>query len=302
LRGQDSYTELKKSKRRYPRNHVKAFYYGDVWQVDILDLQPFVSENDGYKYLLVGVDTYSKYLSTWPLKDRKPDSVLYALQKMISDLPFEIKTIYWDEEGSFLSKLVQNWLKGAKIINYTTTSSVKAPNVERMNRQLRMAFAKYFKATTTVRWLDYVELFALNYNNRKHGTTKRRPLDLIADPTLIPQKQPKPKPLGKLPPVGAYVRLSKRKGTFGKEASGTWTEEVFRVEKHTRNVPVPMATVQDLLGERILGSFYPQELQQIEWIVGEKKPQYIFGTRMKNGQKQRLVSFYGYPSKYREWI
>ena len=74
-------------------------------------MQKHVSDNDGYKYALMGYDTYSKYFITFALKNRKPDSIVDGLEFFEEALPFSIGNIYWDREGSFLSRVVQKWLK-----------------------------------------------------------------------------------------------------------------------------------------------------------------------------------------------
>ena len=61
-----------------------------------------------------------------------------------------------------------------------------------------------------------------------------------------------------MPPIGAYVRLNRLRGLHDKEASGTFTEEVFRVRGVSRKYPIPMVYVEDLLGEAVKGGHYPE--------------------------------------------
>ena len=225
------------------------------------------NDNDGYHYAFLSYDTYSKYLSYYPMKDRQPPSVIDGLEDLVSNLPFSIANIYWDREGSFLSRIVQDWLKKNDIRNYTTTSEVKAPSVERVIRTIRTAIARYFKMTGTQRWIDFLPQFVSNYNNRDHSTTKHKPIDMANDPMLLVplKKQMKRKGIARIPPIGSFVRLNKLRGIFEKESRGTWSQEIFRVVAHKMRQSLPMVVLEDMTGEPILGSFYLEEVQGVEW-------------------------------------
>ena len=92
-----SYTENRPARQRYPRNKIQAHFCGHVVQIDIMDMQKVAEENDDYRYVLVAYDTFSKYLWTLPLPNRKPDSIMDGLETLLKDLPFAITTIYWDK-------------------------------------------------------------------------------------------------------------------------------------------------------------------------------------------------------------
>ena len=62
--------------------------------------------------------------------------------------------------------------------------------------------------------------------------------------------------------VGDLVRITKFRKTFKKESEVGWTEEIFIVKQVRKTNPVTY-TLQDLLGEDILGGFYWEEVQKI---------------------------------------
>ena len=162
------------------------------------------------------------------MRNRRPDSVISCLGEMLADLPFRVMNVYWDKEGSFLSRAVQSWLKDRGIRNYTTTSVVKAPGVERVIRTIRLALSRYFMRTGSFRWTEYLPVFVSNYNNRVHSTTGARPLDVINDPLIVPkERQPTKGGSARLPEVGSFVRLNVLRGKFRKESSGTWTQGCY---------------------------------------------------------------------------
>ena len=203
-----------------------------------------------------------------------------------------ISTIYWDKEGSFLSRAVQKFLKSVGIHNYTTKSVVKAPGVERAIRTIRSAVQRYFESSGTQKWVKFLPKFISAYNHRIHSTTKHRPIDLVNDPSIVLPVNEPPKAKVLLPPIGSYVRLSRLRGIFEKEASGTWTREIFRVVRHITSQPIPMIRVEDLQGEPVLGSLYPQEYQLVRF------PRPVDSVYQARNGNEFLVS----PPASKKWI
>ena len=62
--------------------------------------------------------------------------------------------------------------------------------------------------------------------------------------------------------VGDKVRITRRKGTFEKGFTPSWTEEVFTITSVKATNP-PTYTIKDTLGEPLHGTFYEQKLQLI---------------------------------------
>ena len=126
LSTQPTYSLYRPARRRFPRNKIRATYPGNIVQIDIMDMQKFKKK---HLYVLLAYDTYSKFLQGVPLKNRKPAGIIQGLETFLAG-PLGISAIYWDKEGSFLSRKVQSFLKSVGVHNYTTKSVVKAPGVE----------------------------------------------------------------------------------------------------------------------------------------------------------------------------
>ena len=62
-------TYSKSPKKNYVSNKTDVYHIDDIWSFDILDFEDYGSENNrGYRYVLVIIDTLSKYCWTVPLK------------------------------------------------------------------------------------------------------------------------------------------------------------------------------------------------------------------------------------------
>ena len=61
--------------------------------------------------------------------------------------------------------------------------------------------------------------------------------------------------------VSDHVRISKYKKIFGKGYTPNWSEEIFPIKKIKNTVPWTYV-INDLNGEKIIGTFYGKELQK----------------------------------------
>ena len=71
--------------------------------------------------------------------------------------------------------------------------------------------------------------------------------------------------------VGDHVRISKYKNIFAKGYCPNWSEEAFVINK-IKNTVTWTYVVNDLNGEKIIGSFYEKKLQktnQKEFRIGK---------------------------------
>ena len=97
------------------------------------------------------------------------------------------------------------------------------------------------------------------YNNTVHRTIKMKSIDVTSDSYAeynedFNKKDPKFK-------VGDNVRISKYKNIFAKGYTPNWSEEVFIVNKIKNTVPWTY-TINDLNGEKVIGTFHEKELQK----------------------------------------
>ena len=81
--------------------------------------------------------------------------------------------------------------------------------------------------------------------------------------------------------VGDHVRICKYKNIFAKRYTPNWYEEVFVIKKVKNTVPWTYV-INDLNGEKIIGTFYEKELQKtneqefrIEKVIKRKGDNYM---------------------------
>ena len=62
----------KPHRKNYNTNKTDVYHIDDIWNLDIVDLKDYGSENNkGYRYVLVIIDNFSKFGWTVPLNTQR---------------------------------------------------------------------------------------------------------------------------------------------------------------------------------------------------------------------------------------
>ena len=70
LRKNDVYTTTRKITPKFLRPTVNVSGIDETWEIDLADFSLYASENDGYKFILVCIDVFSRYLWGIPIKSK----------------------------------------------------------------------------------------------------------------------------------------------------------------------------------------------------------------------------------------
>ena len=71
--------------KTFKKRKIYSSFKGNIWGVDLADMESLDIYNKGIKYLLCANDIFSKYAWVVPLKDKKGTSIINAFQKIISE-------------------------------------------------------------------------------------------------------------------------------------------------------------------------------------------------------------------------
>ena len=295
--------ELHKSvRRKFQRRQVISYGVDDIWSCDLVEMQEWSKENEGFRYMLNVVDVFSKYAWSIPMKDKTALTTLNAFKQIVESSKRTPKHIWVDQGKEFYNKHMDEWIKENNIIRYSTYGEHKSAVVERFNRTLKTNMWKRFTAENTRNWINMLDKLLLNYNNKFHSTIKMTPTEaskqknktqVLENKIYLEHGNENPKFK-----VGDKVRISRVKGLFEKGYLPNWSEALYIVDTVKKTNPYTY-TVRDMNGEEVLGSFYTEELQKstqevfrIEKIIRKKKI---------NGIEHGLVKWLGYNDKFNEW-
>jgi hypothetical protein len=296
--------EQHKGQRNISYSHFKRYQF----QMDLVELPNLDKYNDGVKYLLNVIDTYTRYAFSKPLLDKSGPSVLNAFKSILEEAVTPPLTAAFDRGSEFTNKNFENFCKQKNIKFFSPYTTTHAAYIERFNRTLKSLVYKYMTENETNRFIDVLPDILKSYNNRIHRMTGVSPFDAENNPSndlLIrknmskyylknTQKNVKFK-------IGDQVRIAKQKGKFSRGFHEQTTQEIFKIYAINTKMKKPMYYLQDFDGnEKIKGGFYDFELTKV--LSDVFRVESVLKKRKRHGIKEIFVKWKGFSEKYNSWI
>ena len=253
-------------------------------------------ENEGVNFLLLVIDTFSKYGWIVPLKDKKGETIVKALKEIFKESGRRPDKLWTDKGREFFNKDVRDL-----VYLYATENEEKSSIAERWIRTMKEKMFKYFTDYNTNKYIDVLPELVEDYNNTVHSSTKLTPTDASKEENelkvwsnLYPDRY-KTSRLNPKFSVGDRVRITKKKTVFEKGYTTRWTEEIFTIKEIRETNPLTYK-LEDLQGEEIEGTFYEPELQKTEQQI------YRIEKIIKKEKGRSFVKWKGYPDKFNSWV
>ena len=305
LKSIDSYTLHKPvtKPQKYRRIYTKGIKY--LYQIDLVDMTKLEKKNNGCRWIITIIDTFSKKAWAFKIKRKSAKSIMTVMVPFIHDnTPQKME---FDQGTEFYNSSFLNLLKKHKIKYFSEYSDRKCAIVERFNRTLKTRMYRSFTARGSHQWIDVLQELVNGYNKSKHSFTKFTANDVndknedIVRKNLYPKIEKELKHIIEHFKIGDTVRISTKKSIFQKGYEQTYSYEVFTVIKVKNKYPVTYGS-RDYKGNLIDGSFYTNELQLVDvsdniWPIDN-----ILNTRNRGGKTEYLVKFKGYPDETNTWI
>ena len=310
LRKNDIYTRYKQYKK--PRKYSPIYVYKrrELFQADLIAFTnpEYIKANDGYKYLFTTIDVFTKYAWVYPLKSKDCETTKKCFEDILSKCGEQPEKLQTDRGSEFVCAKFKNFLKSRNIHHYLSYSDRKCPVVERFNLTIQQILYKILDKNESFRWIDYLDQAMQIYNNRKHTTIRLSPKDaekrenettvrkaFIKRYNKVGTKPPKPKYK-----VGDTVRIWKFKRVFDRGYQENFTTQYFKIRKILTNLPVVRYKLEDILGEKIIGSFFENELVPFDGMEFHRTQ--VLDSKGKGKNKKYLVHYLGWPNKFNEWV
>lgn len=283
------------ARRNFRRRRTIIKGYGDLWQLDMAEMQSFACDNMGYRYILVAIDCFSKYVWCRPVKNKTGTQVTLAMKSIFQESGYTPRNLQSDNGTEFYNKIFGALMKKHNINHYSTYSTTKAAIVERVIRTLKSWLYKEFSVRGKYKWIDILSNITTKYNNKVHSTTGKKPTDVTSTTRLTAYNHIKIflKPKFR---IGDSVRISKFKGIFEKGYTANFSTELFKVVKINVTNPTTYL-LEDLTGRPIKGCFYEMELQK------SKHPDvYLVEKILRKKGNKIFVKWLGLPEEHNSWI
>ena len=223
----------KPPRKYYPTDKTKVYFNDDIWSLDILDLKDYGPENNrGYRYVLVVIDSFSKFGWTIPLKNKNALTIKVSFEKILISSKRKPGLIESDRGKEFYNNIFQDFLNKNNIKIYSRNTSVGAVSAERFNRTIRNLLKKPVFEKGDSNWIDILDTITKQYNNRIHSSTKLSPEDaslkknegFVYKNLLDKRKKIKPKYQ-----INDLVRTADLKTTFSKSDMTNWSYKLYKI-------------------------------------------------------------------------
>ena len=310
LRSQETYTLHRRARRKFPRNKFVSNGIDDVHDADLMDMTGLSKVNDGFKYVLIIIDTFSRFLWAALLKNKTGDEVVQGFEDIYADghKPNLLRT---DKGKEFTNYKLQKYLKSLGVVHIVSNNEVKASFAESVIRTLKNKLYRYMTEHQSQRYIDVLEDMVDSYNGTYHSSIRRAPNTVSKDneweifrlPYISKNKITKVKQPSYKFKIGDIIRLSYLSKKFDRGYDQKWTGELFRIINRYVRRGIPVYKVQDYAGESITGTFYEDEIQKVEVPPDHVyKIEKVLKTRKRKGETEHLVRWLNWPKKYDLWI
>lgn len=288
----------KPARINFKRRRVILKSLNDLFQADLVEMIPYAKFNKDYKYILIVINCFSKYVWALPLKSKTGTEVSASMEQIFKQqTPKNLQT---DMGKEFFNKQFEVLTKKYNVNHYNTFSEKKASIVERVNRTLKGWMWKEFNMQGNYKWLTLLPQIVHQYNNKIHRTINMKPVDVTKkkEKMLLDTVYNKIKisELNSKLKLGDYVRVSKVRGVFDKKYNPNWSTEVFVIRKVQLTNPTTYL-LEDLQHENIEGAFYKEQLQKTKF-----HDVYLVEKILKRNKNKIFVKWLGFSDKFNSWI
>ena len=276
LAGLDTYTIHRETKNPKVYNPIYVRNPRELFQADLIELKGGLPEkNNNVKFLLVVIDTFTRFAWIEPLTSKDARPVLNAYKKIHArSQPLE-KALLTDQGGEFQNRLFWGYLKGKNI--ELRLANGKAPHVERFNRSYQNLLYRWMEENQTETYINHIQAILDIYNKRYHRIIKMSPREaempenyikvLNAVESYYRKVNYKAKSIKPNKPkfnIGDHVRISAYNKKFDKGYYKQFKPYVYEIAEILTHLPVVMYRIKHRHNNEIeAGTWYEEELQLV---------------------------------------
>ena len=104
-------------KKNYKTNKIVYIHIDEIWSIDLADFSDYkISENRGFRYIIVIIDNFSKYLWAIPLKNKYSQTITNEVSVILTNLKRKLLKTEYDRGTEFYNSIFQSFSK-TKIIH-----------------------------------------------------------------------------------------------------------------------------------------------------------------------------------------
>ena len=259
-----------RKKRAYMKTHLSGVKFERI-AVDIAG--PFPKTSNGFMYILVISDYFTKFTEIFPLKNMEAETVTETMFRGWIKRYGCPQEIHSDQGSQFESQIFQEMCKLLQI-NKTRTTAYHPQSdgmIERMNRTVKDILSKYISVNQTD-WDKFVDSVVFAYNSTVHDTTGITPYRMVFGEEI------------KLP-----VDIATEKVDIGQSSVPKTQAEYVRELERSLNEMYDI--VRDVTGKLSFRQkrYYDRNVRSSNYDIGDlvrrNQPKVMVGTKSKLARK-----------------
>ena len=327
LDAQESHTLFKetRSKKVHPKVVVEGKDY--QWDIDTFNMKKWSKENEGYSYVLIAIDIFTRFVRTVPLYTLLGKEMKEALKVIFENgTPQYVRS---DLGSEFMNSEVAAYLKEMGVEHIKTYNYTKKANYsERAIRTIKFRMIKHLYRKQSHVWIHDLDKATHAYNNSIHRSIKMTPTQaLTADKGILwwnqhshfkkPKKEKKKKdkkiskkrkrklvtqPKFKFK-EGDVVRVVKHRHVFRRQYDEWSTHELYIIIATKTQEGIPKYTLKTWDNQKVEGDFFEDEIVKVRVNKNtEYKVEEVLFKKTLNGVKGFCVRWLGWPERYDSWV
>lgn len=307
----DGYTLHKDFKITRSKNPYFIYKPRAQFQADLIDVRSLARFNNNITFLLIVIDSFSRFLFAKPLANKRAITVLNAFREIFQSLETLPRTMLCDAGTELKNQHFRNFLNEQNVKLIHPNSEVKCGIVERANRSIQNLMYSYMSHFETNKYIDKLDDIVETYNKRPHRTLKGLSPEQADSARFYGQAlqalnahYQKARDKAKTPKyqIGDMVRVSKLKTKFARGYHEQWKRELFTIHDINTKMPIPMFIIKSMnTNEIVKGGFYSSELVKIG-KTDVYKIERILRHRRRNGKMEYFVRWEGFDAQHDSWV
>ena len=255
-------------KKKFPRRKVIARFPFEVCIADLIEYPQYKHANNGYCFILIMIDCFTKMLYAAPMKKKNKEWTADAFESIFKNLETYPINLVTDGGLEFFNSSTQKVFDTYGINHYKTPTKTKwkASMAERVIRTLKSRIEKYFKSNKTKKWTSILNQFVENYNSVPHSAHGFPPQDVDDENRDEVYKKLYPNKSITIVcrlKIGDRVRKIREKTEFEKGYTENWSQEIYIITDQRQSNNVCWYKIKKLSGEPIPGIWYYYQLNLV---------------------------------------
>ena len=164
------YKQHKISRKKYRRLQINVFDKNEQWEIDLAENKDLSRYNNQFRYWLVCIDVYSRYIWVELLKKKSSKNTANKFENILQKADAIPKKIQCDEGTEFQDIRTRLSKKYGFNVFHTHNREIKASHVERVIGTLKTMVRRVLTMTGEFNYYSYLPIIIKRYNDSPHSS------------------------------------------------------------------------------------------------------------------------------------